>query len=68
MVYYFSKTIEGDVQGVASQVRAALKKYGFGVISEIDIQKTFKEGKGSLCVLKGVDLTLEKNQNETKQF
>ena len=43
MVYYFSKTIEGDVQGVASQVRAALKKYGFGVISEIDIQKTFKE-------------------------
>lgn len=34
------------MQEVAGQVRGALKNYGFGVISEIDIQKTFKEKLG----------------------
>ena len=34
------------MQDVAGQVRGALKNYGFGVISEIDIQKTFQEKLG----------------------
>lgn len=46
MAYYFSKKVKGDVQSVAEQVRGALKNHGFGVISEIDISKTFKEKLG----------------------
>lgn len=43
MAYYFSKKLKGDVQSAAQKVKNALKNHGFGVISEIDIQKTFKE-------------------------
>ena len=46
MAYYFSKTVKGDVPGVTERVRSTLKNYGFGVISEINIQKTFKEKLG----------------------
>ena len=46
MAYYFSKKVKGNMQEVAGQVRGALKNYGFGVISEIDIQKTFQEKLG----------------------
>ena len=46
MAYYFSKKVKGNMQDVAGQVRGALKNQGFGVISEIDIQKTFKEKLG----------------------
>ena len=46
MAYYFSKKVKGNMQDVAGQVRGALKNYGFGVISEIDIQKTFQEKLG----------------------
>ncbi len=46
MAYYFSKKLKGDVQSAAEKVKNALKNHGFGVISEIDIQKTFKEKLG----------------------
>ena len=46
MAYYFSKKVKGNMQDVAGQVRGALKNQGFGVISEIDIQKTFQEKLG----------------------
>ncbi|MCO6480577.1 MAG: DUF302 domain-containing protein, partial [Phaeodactylibacter sp.] len=46
MAYYFSKKLKGDVQSAAEKVKTALKNHGFGVISEIDIQKTFKEKLG----------------------
>ncbi|MCB0586638.1 MAG: DUF302 domain-containing protein [Phaeodactylibacter sp.] len=46
MAYYFSKKVKGDVPGVTERVRSTLKNYGFGVISEINIQKTFKEKLG----------------------
>lgn len=42
MSYYFSKTIEGKWQDTKEKVIALLKEYGFGVLTEIDMQTTFK--------------------------
>jgi len=46
MSYYFSTVLEGEFADVAARVREALKAEGFGVISEVDIGKTFKEKIG----------------------
>jgi len=44
MSYYFNKTVKSkDFDEVINQTTAALKTEGFGVLTEIDIQKAFKE-------------------------
>ena len=42
MSYYFSKTIEATFEDAVSRTREALRQEGFGVITEIDVQKTLK--------------------------
>ena len=42
MSYYFNKTIEGDFEAVKKRVVEELGKEEFGILSEIDVQKTFK--------------------------
>jgi len=46
MKYYISKTINGSFDDVRNQVIEELKKEGFGVLSEIDIQEKLKEKLG----------------------
>lgn len=46
MSYYFSTTIQGDFADVVQRTREALQDEGFGVISEIDIQKAFRDKIG----------------------
>ena len=43
MKYYFNKTIKLDFDQAVQLVTEELKKEGFGVLTEIDIQKTLKE-------------------------
>lgn len=42
MTYCFSRTVLGDFDAVAAATREALRKEGFGVITEIDVSATFK--------------------------
>ena len=42
MRYYFSKTIQGSFEDGVRRTRDALQAEGFGVITEIDVQKTLK--------------------------
>jgi uncharacterized protein (DUF302 family) len=42
MSYYFAKTIEASFEDAVSRTRDALRAEGFGVITEIDVQKTLK--------------------------
>lgn len=42
MSYYFAKTIHSTFDDAVSRTREALKGEGFGVITEIDVQKTLK--------------------------
>lgn len=44
--YYFNTILEGDYDTVIMQVKDALKKEGFGVISTIDIQEKMHEKLG----------------------
>ena len=47
MTYYFSKTIQNtSFEEAVNSVKEALKERGFGVITEIDFQKTLKEKLG----------------------
>lgn len=46
MRYYFSTKIAGPFADALDRTRDALKGEGFGVISEIDIQKTLREKIG----------------------
>jgi len=47
MTYYFSKTIQNSsFEETVNSVKEALKKRGFGIIAEIDFQKTLKEKLG----------------------
>ena len=46
MSYYFSTVLEGEFADVVGRVREALKAEGYGVVSEIDIQKTLSDKIG----------------------
>lgn len=46
MGYYFMTLIDGDFPAAINRVREALHTEGFGVVSEIDIAKTFKDKIG----------------------
>jgi uncharacterized protein (DUF302 family) len=43
MKYYFNKTINSGFEQAVQHVTEALKKEGFGVLSEIDIKEKLKE-------------------------
>lgn len=43
MNYCFSKTIHGDFDAVIANVTEELKKEGFGILTEIDVQATLKK-------------------------
>ncbi len=44
MSYYFTKTLkESSFEEAIERTKEALKKEGFGVVAEIDFQKTLKE-------------------------
>ena len=43
MSYYFNKTVSGSFDEVIEKVIELLDNEGFGVLTEIDIQKTFKK-------------------------
>ncbi len=46
MSYYFNKTVALPFDEAVERVKAELKKDGFGVLTEIDVQKTLKEKIG----------------------
>jgi len=46
MSYYFNKTIEMPFDEAVERVKAELKNEGFGVMTEIDVQKTLREKLG----------------------
>jgi uncharacterized protein (DUF302 family) len=43
MTYYIAKTVSGDFDAVIDRVIEALKKEGFGVLTEIDVAATLKK-------------------------
>jgi len=43
MSYYFSKTVDYNFDDAIDKVTEELKKEGFGVLTEIDVQATFKK-------------------------
>ncbi|MDE3183335.1 MAG: DUF302 domain-containing protein [Bacteroidota bacterium] len=43
MSYYFSKTINKDFDAAIAHVTEELKKEGFGVLTQIDVQDTLKK-------------------------
>ena len=46
MNYYFQKTIEKDFESINLKIRENLSKNGFGVLTEINVQKAFQEKLG----------------------
>ena len=42
MSYYFSKMVNEDFNAAISNVTEALKKEGFGILTEIDVKETLK--------------------------
>jgi uncharacterized protein (DUF302 family) len=42
MTYHFSKTLDSTMDAAVARVTEALKKEGFGILTEIDVQKTLK--------------------------
>ncbi len=48
MTYYFAKTLpERDLDAAEERVKSALKKAGFGVLTEIDVKATLQEKIGA---------------------
>ena len=43
MSYYFTKRINEDFETAIAKVTEELKKEGFGILTEIDVQATFKK-------------------------
>ncbi len=43
MSYYFSKTLKVSFEEAVARVTEALKKDGFGVLTEIDVKETLKK-------------------------
>ena len=46
MSYYFSKIVTGPFEQAVERATAALRREGFGVISDIDLQRTLGEKLG----------------------
>ena len=46
MSYYFSKTVNDDFDTAIEKVIGELKKEGFGVLTQIDVQDTLKKKLG----------------------
>jgi uncharacterized protein (DUF302 family) len=42
MAYYFNTTVSGNFDSIVEKVTELLKNEGFGILTEIDIQKTLK--------------------------
>jgi uncharacterized protein (DUF302 family) len=47
MGYYFSKTLPAGFDEAVKRTTEALKREGFGIITEIDVKKTMKEKIGA---------------------
>lgn len=47
MAYYFSKTLPAAFDEAVRRTTEALKREGFGIITEIDVKKTMKEKIGA---------------------
>jgi uncharacterized protein (DUF302 family) len=47
MAYYFSKTLPAGFDETVKRTTEALKREGFGIITEIDVKKTMKEKIGA---------------------
>ncbi len=43
MTYYFNTKLSGDFESVKKRLIAELEKEGFGILTEIDVQATFKK-------------------------
>lgn len=43
MKYYFNKTVNGDFDQVMNRVKKELEAEGFGVLTEINVNETFKK-------------------------
>jgi uncharacterized protein (DUF302 family) len=43
MNYYFSTTVAGDFEDIVQKTSEALKKEGFGVLTDIDVTATLKK-------------------------
>lgn len=43
MSYHFSKTINASFEDAVARVTEALKKEGFGILTEIDVKETLKK-------------------------
>jgi len=46
MNYYFQKRIDKEFDYISLKIRENLSKNGFGILTEIDVQKSFKEKLG----------------------
>lgn len=46
MTYYFSKTLETSFDEAVSRATEALRREGFGVLTEIDVQEALKQKLG----------------------
>ena len=46
MDYGYQKTVTKSFQNIDNEIRKNLSEEGFGIITEIDLQKTFKEKLG----------------------
>lgn len=46
MSYYFNKTVALPFEEAVDRIKAELKKEGFGVLTEIDVQKTLQDKIG----------------------
>lgn len=46
MAYYINKTVKVSFDEAVRNITEALKKEGFGIITEIDVKKTIKEKLG----------------------